>query len=111
MTWRDGQRAELPEFFERSLCRNSRMNDLPMPSDLRAGAPLATPRGENPAQPAIEPPSVKLIVRLFVIPFLIVAAAVGIMMLIGAMAGGTPSVPGAITRLKRRGRARVADWL
>jgi len=82
-----------------------------MPSDLRPDAPLATPAVQNPAQPAIEPPSVKLIVRLFVIPFLIVAAAVGIMMLIGSMAGGTPSVQEAIARLKRPGGERTADWL
>ena len=59
----------------------------------------------------VEPPSVKLIVRLFLIPLVIVAAAVGIMFLIGLMAGQTPSFEEALARLKNPGGQRTADWL
>jgi hypothetical protein len=83
------------------------MSNLPMPSDLR------TSDGSNaPAeQSLVEPPSAKLIVRLFLIPLLIVAAAVGVMFLIGLLAGGAPSVEQAIARLKRSGGERTADVL
>jgi len=69
------------------------MNDLPMPSDVkRSAAPAGgAATGAPTDQPLVEPPSVKLIVRLFLIPFFIVAAAVGVMFLIGRLAGGTPS--------------------
>src|SRR6266550_3221841 len=79
---------------------------LPMPSDLKATAPSAQD------VPAIEPPSVKLIVRLFLIPLIIVAAAVGVMFLIGRMAGGEPSFDEAIARLRgTAGGQRTADYL
>jgi hypothetical protein len=76
-----------------------------MPSDLkRAGSAANTP-----AQ--VEPPSVKLIVRLFLIPLLIVAAAVGVMMLISLLAGSKASFDEALARLKNPGGGRTADWL
>jgi len=79
---------------------------LLMPSDLsKKAAPL-------PDQtPVIEPPSVKLIVRLFLIPMLIVAAAVGVMFLIGRMAGSPPTFDEALNGLKTQGGERTADWL
>jgi hypothetical protein len=76
-----------------------------MPSDVTSGEARA---GETPL---VEPPSVKLIVRLFLIPLLIVAVAVGIMFLIGLMAGQTPSFEEALSRLKTPGGQRTADWL
>jgi hypothetical protein len=82
--------------------------DLPMPSDLKRAAQNAPPTGE----PLVEPPSVKLIVRLFVIPLVIVAAAVGVMFLIGRMAGSEPSFDEAIARLKSTsGGARTGEFL
>jgi len=71
------------------------MNDLPMPSDVKKAAAAAA------AEP-IEPPSVKLIVRLFVIPLVIVAIAVGVMFLIGLLAGaetGDPAIHKAVSYL------------
>lgn len=96
------------------------MTDLPMPSDVlkqpaapgAAGAstaPATVPA--SPAENVGEPPSVKLIVRLFVIPLIIVALAVGIMFLISLMAGGTPTIEEALERLKRPGGSRTADLL
>src|SRR4051794_24106393 len=86
------------------------MDSLPMPSDVKkpANAPAAPP---DTKPPTIDPPSVKLIVRLFVIPFLIVAVAVGIMFLIGRMAGGEPTLDEALARLKHPGGERTADVL
>jgi thioredoxin-like negative regulator of GroEL len=77
-----------------------------MPSDL---ADVAAPAGDS--TPSVEPPSAKLIVRLFLIPLLIVAAAVGVMMLIGRMAGGPISAEKALERLKNSGGGRTADVL
>src|SRR5215213_3797691 len=92
-----------------------------MPSDVKPqpagdGAPApARPPAAAPApasdQPLIEPPSAKLIVRLFLIPLLIVAAAVGIMFLIGRMAGDSASFEEALTRLRNPGGERTADLL
>ena len=96
------------------------MTELPMPSDVlkQAGAPGAAggpaAPGASPALPAEsvgEPPSVKLVVRLFVIPLIIVALAVGVMFLISLMAGGTPTMEEALERLKRPGGNRTADLL
>src|SRR5207249_2761171 len=90
----------------RSNASDLSAEQLPMPSDLKPAAP------PTPEAPAIEPPSVKLIVRLFLIPLIIVAAAVGVMFLIGRMAGGEPSFDEAIARLKgTAGGERTADWL
>ncbi len=83
------------------------MNELPMPSDLRAAA---QDQAASQAEP-IEPPSVKLIVRLFVIPLLIVAAAVGVMFLVGLMAGREPTLEEAMTRLRAPGGERTATYL
>src|SRR5215217_5201777 len=85
------------------------MNDLPMPSDVNAKPQAAGASSEQ--QPLVEPPSLKLIVRLFLIPFFIVAAAVGVMFLIGRLAGGTPSFDQALARLKNPGGERTADYL
>jgi hypothetical protein len=88
------------------------MNELPMPSDVKkASSSAATPTGDLPPPPMSQPPSVKLIVRLFLIPLLIVSAAVGVMWLIGRMAGGTPTIDEAIARLKQPGGERTGDFL
>src|SRR5438094_475171 len=90
----------------RSNASDVSAEQLLMPSDLKA------PAASTPEAPAIEPPSVKLIVRLFLIPLIIVAAAVGVMFLIGRMAGGEPSFEEAIARLKATaGGQRTADFL
>lgn len=81
------------------------MNDLPMPSDVRKLA--ATQQQAADAPVVVEPPSVKLIVRLFIIPLLIAAAVVGIMIPIGRMAGGPVSLELAIRRLKEPGGERT----
>jgi hypothetical protein len=84
------------------------MDSLPMPIDVKGNSPggdaLSSP-------PFIEPPSVKLVVRLFLIPLLIVSVAMGIMFLIGRMAGGEPTLDEALSRLKHRGGERTADLL
>lgn len=78
-----------------------------MPSELRQPA-----EGQmTPATEPIEPPSVKLIVRLFVIPLLIVAGAVGVMFLVGLLAGGEPSFEEAMMRLRSAGGERTATYL
>src|SRR5690349_2777762 len=76
-----------------------------MPSDV------TSPQADASESATIEPPSVKLIVRLFLIPLIIVAVAVGIMFLIGLMAGQTPSFEEALARLKNPGGQRTAEWL
>lgn len=77
-----------------------------MPSDVKRQTTRA-----SQDQPVVEPPSIKLIVRLFVIPLLIVAAAVGVMALISMLAGSAASVEEAIARLKNPGGGRTAEWL
>src|SRR5436309_11203149 len=84
------------------------MNDLPMPSDVKPKPQAAAAVLE---QKPVEPPSVKLIVRLFLIPFFIVAAAVGVMFLIGRLAGGSPSFDEALARLRNPGGERTVDVL
>jgi hypothetical protein len=86
------------------------MEPLLMPSDAKAAA---GPGGGTPAVDLAvgEPPSVKLIVRLFLIPLMIVAAAVGVMFLIGLLAGGTPSMEELVQRLRRPGGGRTANVL
>ena len=88
------------------------MNDLLMPSDAKQGTPQS-PASAGPASPPTEPPSAKLMVQLFLVPLLIVGAAVGVMFLIGvfAGAGGTPSFEQALDRLKNPGGGRTADML
>ncbi len=73
-----------------------------MPSDVKSAAEQL---------PQIEPPSVKLIVRLFLIPAIIVAAAVGVMFLIGRLAGSPPTFEEALNGLKSEGGQRTTDWL
>jgi hypothetical protein len=86
------------------------MADLPMPSDVRGTK--SDQAAHLPPEPAlIEPPSAKLLVRLFLIPLLIVTAAVGVMFLIGRMAGGEPTLDEALARLKHPGGERTADVL
>ena len=92
-----------------------------MPSDVKsspaagaASSSTASPEGVDPivaGAPMVEPPSVKLIVRLFLIPLFIVAAAVGVMFLIGRLAGGTPSTEELLTRLRNPGGGRTAQML
>jgi hypothetical protein len=79
---------------------------LLMPSDLPAKG-TAT----SDLTPLPEPPSMKLIVRLFLIPALIVAAAVGVMFLIGRLAGSPPGFEEALNGLKTEGGERTAEWL
>src|SRR5687768_2781961 len=87
------------------------MNDLLMPSDVKQGT--KTPAAIDSTSPPIEPPSAKLMVQLFLVPLLIVAAAVGVMFIIGvfAGAGGSPSYEQALARLKNPGGGRTADVL
>src|SRR5687767_15984933 len=87
------------------------MSTLPMPSEVKSAPASGAPGAAAPDAAVGEPPSVKLIVRLFLIPLLIVAAAVGVMFLIGALAGGTPSFEEALSRLKRSGGERTAEYL
>jgi hypothetical protein len=82
------------------------MEPLQMPSDVKKAAGVAASASEP-----IEPPSVKLIVRLFLIPLVIVAIAVGVMFLIGLLAGGEPSMEDAVARLRNPGGERTADYL
>src|SRR5438270_1757712 len=81
------------------------MSDLLMPSDLKA-AP-----GKGALSPPPEPPSVKLIVRLFLIPLLIAAAVIGIMVPFGWLTGGQKSLDLALADLKRPGGQRTGEWL
>jgi hypothetical protein len=84
-----------------------------MPSEVKASpATGAAPDAQTGADaPLVEPPSVKLIVRLFLIPLMIVAAAVGVMFLIGLLAGGTPSTEELVARLRHPGGGRTANLL
>jgi hypothetical protein len=91
------------------------MDQLLMPSDVKA-PPAGEPSSAHvdpivAGAPVVEPPSVKLIVRLFLIPLFIVAAAVGVMFLIGRLAGGTPSTDELLTRLRNPGGGRTANML
>ena len=83
-----------------------------MPSDVKKlgeGAQVNSAR--DAASEPIEPPSVKLLVRLFLIPLIIVALAVGVMFLIGLMAGSEPSFEEALQRLRAPGGQRTASYL
>ncbi len=83
-------------------------NDLLMPSDVKRVTSAAAVGSQAPA---VEPPSVKLIVRLFLIPLLIVGAAVGVMMLISLLAGSPASFNEALQRFKNPGGERTTQWL
>ena len=75
--------------------------DLLMPSDVRKPA----------APPLPEPPSAKMVVRLFIIPLLIAAAVVAIMVPIGWMAGGKMTLDQALALLENPGGERTAGQL
>src|SRR5687767_12722093 len=89
------------------------MSTLPMPSDVKKATPPEAGGAAvgSPDAAVGEPPSAKLIVRLFLIPLMIVAAAVGVMFLIGLLAGGTPSTEELVQRLRRPGGGRTANVL
>jgi hypothetical protein len=92
-----------------------------MPSDLKGQpAPGALPESavaegvttKKELPPVAEPPSAKLIVRLFLIPLLIAAGVVTVMLLFGALSGGYKSVYEAVDELERTsGGERTADVL
>jgi hypothetical protein len=80
----------------------SESNELLMPSEVKKagdGAPLP------------EPPSAKMVVRLFVIPLLIAAAVVAIMVPIGWMAGGKMTLDQALDLLENPGGERTVGQL
>jgi hypothetical protein len=82
-------------------------DELPMPSDVRAkDAP-----GAGASAELIEPPSVKLVVRLFVIPLIIVACAVGIMIVVSWLAGADPTWEESLARLRNAGGERTSTYL
>src|SRR2546426_8359717 len=81
------------------------MSELPMPTEVRAMVVKEQPG--TPDAPVIEPPSVKMIVRLFVIPLLIAAAVVGIMLPIAHLTESPLSLDQAIARLKNPGGERT----
>jgi hypothetical protein len=87
------------------------MSDLPMPSEVRKLVGIAPETAAAPAstedQPRIEPPSVKLIVRLFLIPLLIAAAVVIVMALFAWPAGKPVSLQTALKGLKEPGGERT----
>jgi len=95
------------------------MSELPMPSEVRALAvkelgdaaqPSGAQGGNRGAGAVVEPPSIKLILRLFIIPLLIAAAVVGIMLPIAYMVG-TPSLDSAMERLKNPGGERTMSMV
>ena len=98
------------------------MERLPMPSDVKGAGAASVPEGESAVAegattkkelpPVAEPPSAKLIVRLFLIPLLIAAGVVTVMLLFGALSGGYKSVYEAVDELERTsGGERTADVL
>ena len=94
------------------------MNDLLMPSDVKAGDPADPSRALGVADsqipklpPPPEPASVKLIVRLFLIPLLIAGAVIGIMVPFGWLTGGQKSIDVALADLRRPGGQRTGGWL
>ena len=78
-----------------------------MPSDVKAGDDAGAKKLPLPP----EPPSVKLIVRLFLIPLLIATAVIGIMVPFGWMTGGQKSIDVAVNDLRRPGGQRTGEWL
>jgi hypothetical protein len=87
------------------------MNELPMPSDLKRDASTTGGVGADGQTPLPEPPSSRLIVQLFLVPLVIVAAAVGIMFLIGRLTGSNPSFEEALKRLRNPGGERTVSML
>lgn len=82
--------------------------ELPMPSDVRKAASESS---GDAARLVVEPPSAKLLVRLFLIPFLIVAAAVGVVFLFSLLTPSAPTFDQALQNLKRPGGGRTAGVL
>src|SRR5215212_10188918 len=89
------------------------MIELPMPSDVKRSGSAAAEGAPAPGAAVVEPPSAKLMVQLFLVPLLIVGAAVGVMFLIGvfAGAGSSPSFEQALQRLHNPGGEKTADLL
>src|SRR5260221_7939790 len=87
------------------------MSDLLMPSDLKATTKTGGTAPSPSLPPVPEPPSVKLVVRLFLIPLLIAAAVIGIMVPVGWMAGGKKGLDAAINDLKQPGGQRTGGML
>jgi hypothetical protein len=83
-----------------------------MPSDLKGveSKPGGTAPGAKLSPPP-EPPSVKLIVRLFLIPLLIAGAVIGIMVPFGWLTGEKKSLDVALADLRRPGGQRTGEWL
>jgi HEAT repeat protein len=85
-----------------------------MPSDVKAASAAEEKSGAGSGAklpPPPEPPSVKLIVRLFLIPLLIAGAVIGIMVPFGWLAGGQKSLDSALNDLRRPGGQRTGEWL
>jgi hypothetical protein len=84
-----------------------------MPSDLKGveSKPSAAAAPGAKLSPPPEPPSVKLIVRLFLIPLLIAGAVIGIMVPFGWLTGEKKSLEVALTDLRRPGGQRTGEWL
>lgn len=82
-----------------------------MPSDVKGRTPSSAPPIDPAAGEPLDPPGVTLVVRLFVIPAVIVAVAVGVMFVIGLLAGQAPSVEESIAGLRHQGGGRTMDVL
>src|SRR2546423_944232 len=87
------------------------MTDLLMPSEVKKAAGAGGGPGATTTLHPPEPPSVKLLVRLFLIPLLIVGASVGVVYLFGLMTGGTPSFEDSLKGLEEAGGKRTGGWL
>jgi hypothetical protein len=85
------------------------MDQLPLPSDVKRMDGTTPPAAPEAA--LVEPPSAKLMVRLFLIPLLIVGAAVGVMWIVGLMAGGEPQTDQILRRLRSAGGERTGNVL
>ena len=91
-----------------------------MPSDLNPksssgssglGAGFVAPEQIGKLVPPPEPPSVKLIVRLFVIPLLIVVAIGAVVIPVGMLAGNRKSLDAALRGLQNPGGERTGGIL
>jgi hypothetical protein len=92
------------------------MNDLPMPSEVKAeiakeAAAANAGTGGGAASGIVEPPSIKMVLRLFIIPLLIAAAVVGIMLPVSWMTQGPATLDQAIERLKKPGGERTMNMV
>ncbi len=84
-----------------------------MPSDLKPPEDKSGVSSRHRCRRPTASHRFKLLGQLFIIPLLLVSAAVGIMFLIGVFAGSdqTPSLSIAMDRLKNPGGGRTADLL